>query len=265
MSDPRRGPGIAPDIRSYFDSESTRYLQERYGRPSCDQLSYASRRRLALGMLDPAPGRILDIGSGPGVLTAALLDHGDRVCEVDISLEMLRESRRALARAGGPGRVTVAQARLPELPFPDGSFDTVTCIGVLAYLASPRDGIREIRRVLRSGGVAIVQVSNSRCVTSRVHSSLRRAYHRARAALGGPAVPHLEIPMTAFQYPQLDRDLRSARLAAESWAFYDFRPPLLEWLSPRAALALARRLQRLERSQTLRGLSEGTVVKARAC
>jgi SAM-dependent methyltransferase len=177
---------------------------------------------------------------------------------------MLRESRRLLARDGHAGRATFVEGRLPQLPFPDGSFDTVTCIGVLAYLDRPPEGMREIRRVLRPGGVAIVQVSNSRCVTSRMHSGLRRAYHRARAALGGRAVPHLEIPMAAFRYPQLDWDLRSARLVPESWAFYDFRLPLVEWLAPGVALAFARRLQGLERSRAMRGFSEGTVVKARA-
>jgi SAM-dependent methyltransferase len=251
-------------VRAYFDGESTRYLEQRYQRPGCDQLSYASRRRLALEMLDPAPGRILDIGSGPGVLTASLLERGTRLCEVDISLEMLRESRRLLARDGHAGRATFVEGRLPQLPFPDGSFDTVTCIGVLAYLDHPPDGMREIRRVLRPGGAAIVQVSNSRCVTARLHSALRRIYHHVRAGLGGPSVPHLDIPMAAFRYRQLERDLCSAGLRPEAWAFYDFRPPLLEWLAPRLALAVTRRLQVLERARATRGFSEGAVVKTRA-
>lgn len=264
MSGTRPGPSTAPDVRTYFDGESTRYLEQRYQRPGCDQLSYATRRRLALEMLDPAPGRILDIGSGPGVLTASLLQRGTGLCEVDISLEMLRESRRVLARDGDTRRAAFVEGQLPQLPFPDASFDTVMCIGVLAYLEHPPDGMREIRRVLRPGGAAIVQVSNSRCVTARVHSGLRRLYHRVRARLGKSSAPHLDIPMAPFRYGPLARDLSSAGLRPEVWAFYDFRPPLLEWVAPGLALAVTRRLQALERSRATRGLSEGAVVRTRA-
>ena len=42
------------------------------------------------------------------------------------------------------------------IPFPDASFDLVTCIEAFHYVEDPRHGVHEIRRVLRPGGTAIV-------------------------------------------------------------------------------------------------------------
>lgn len=44
------------------------------------------------------------------------------------------------------------------IPFPDESFDLVTCIEAFHYVEDPRQGVREIGRVLRPGGTAIVTI-----------------------------------------------------------------------------------------------------------
>jgi ubiquinone/menaquinone biosynthesis C-methylase UbiE len=257
--------GRAPQVRSYFDEESSSYLQKRYGGSTCEQLSYESRRRLALELLGNGPGRVIDIGSGPGVFSAELLGRGFRVVEVDVSLEMLRESRGRIAAALSGAPVRYVEGGLPRLPFADGVFDAVLCIGVLAYLPDPAESLREMRRVLRPGGVAIIQVSNALCLTARLHGLIRRGYRRLGEALGGPAYPHLRIPLASFRLRALRRVLEGEGFRLDSWVRYDFRPPLLEWVAPSMALALTRRLQRLERSETMGWAAEGLVLKARAC
>ena len=254
-----------PDVREYFDQEAPRYFDERYVRASCDQFSYQSRRRLALELLGRGPGRVVDIGSGPGVFTSDLLTEGFGIAEVDVSLDMLRESRRRVQTQANRRRVTFVEGRLPDLPFADGAFDAALCIGVLAYLPEPAIGVREVRRILKPGGVAIVQVSNALCPTSRLHSLLRRGYRRLGEALGGPAYPHLRIPLASFRLRDLLRILERERFRVDSWARYDFRPPLLEWLSPSAALAISQRLQHFERSRSLGWAAEGLVLRACAC
>jgi ubiquinone/menaquinone biosynthesis C-methylase UbiE len=254
-----------PDVRAYFDQESSRYLDERYVRPSCDQLSYQSRRRLALELLGHAPGRVVDIGSGPGVFTAALLARGSRVTEVDVSLEMLRQSRRRLPGEVDHPPVLFVEGGLPGLPFADATFDAALCIGVLAYMRDPAESLREIRRVLKPGGVLVLQVSNALCTTARLHAVLRRGYRRLGEALGGPAYPHLRIPLATFRLRGLRRTLAGERVQVETWTRYDFRPPLLEWLAPSAALAVSLRLQRFERANGVGWAAEGLVLRARAC
>jgi SAM-dependent methyltransferase len=257
--------GRAPQVRRYFDEESSRYLQKRYGGSTCEQLSYESRRRLALELLGNGPGRVIDIGSGPGVFSAELLGRGFRIVEVDISLEMLRESRGRIRAAASGSSVRFVEAGLPGLPFADETFDAALCIGVFAYLPDPAESFREIRRVLRPGGVAIIQVSNALCVTARLHGLIRRVYRRLGEALGGPAYPHLRIPLASFRLRTLRRILEGEGFRLDSWARYDFRPPLLEWMAPSMALAMSRRLQRLERSEAMGWAAEGLVLRMRAC
>jgi ubiquinone/menaquinone biosynthesis C-methylase UbiE len=255
--------GPTDPIRDYFDTEARRYTQERYDGSSCDQFAYQARRRLALDMLGAGRGRVLDIGSGPGVLTTELRRNGYHVYALDVSLEMLRESRSG--QAPSPAEPHFTQGRLPELPFVGGSFDAAMAIGVLAYLDDPLGGLTEIRRVLKTGGVAVLQASNAACPTSRLHSFLRRWYRRSAHSIGGRGYPHLEFPLKQFRLGTLRASLRSTSLQIESVAFYDFRPPLLQWIAPHAALATARRLQRFEYSQAIRLLAEGILLKVRAC
>lgn len=255
----------APEVRAYFDRESSRYLDERYVRPSCDQLSYQSRRRLALELLGPGPGRVVDIGSGPGVFSSELLARGFRVVEVDVSLEMLRESRRRIESGSSLQQIRFVEGCLPGLPFADRAFDAALCIGVLAYVPDPAQSLREIRRVLKPGGAVVLQVSNALCLTARLHSAVRRAYRRLGEVLGGPAYPHLRIRLASFRLRAFRRTLEQAGFWVDSWVRYDFRLPLLEWVAPSAALAASRKLQQLERCEAMGWAAEGLLLRVRAC
>lgn len=93
--------------------------------------------------------RALDVGCGPGALTAELVGRlGPRaVAAVDPS-----ESFVAAARARYPG-VDVALASAEDLPFPDDSFDTALAQLVVHFMAEPIAGLTEMSRVTRSDGV----------------------------------------------------------------------------------------------------------------
>lgn len=88
--------------------------------------------------------RILDVGCGTTNLLVALQrDLRAAVCGVDASSAML---------AGGSGRGYVAAARAEQLPFGDHAFDGVVSINLLEHIAEPGRVLREIARVLQSGG-----------------------------------------------------------------------------------------------------------------
>jgi SAM-dependent methyltransferase len=89
---------------------------------------------------------VLDVGTGPGVVAAAALARGAQVTAVDASAEMA--ARAAAACPGADVRVAV----LPDLPFPDASFDAITGNFVINHLGDPAAGLAELRRVLRPGG-----------------------------------------------------------------------------------------------------------------
>ena len=93
--------------------------------------------------------RVLDVGCGPGALTAELVARvgADSVSAVDPS-----ESFVAAARERYP-EVSVQQSSAEQLPFPDGEFDAVLAQLVVHFMSDPVAGVTEMRRVTRQDGV----------------------------------------------------------------------------------------------------------------
>ena len=98
--------------------------------------------------------RVLDVGCGPGTITLGLAQSvaPGEVVGVDLQESMV-ERARALAAERGIANVRFDLADAYELPFPDRSFDAALEHRVLMHLADPIRGLREVRRVLRPGGV----------------------------------------------------------------------------------------------------------------
>jgi ubiquinone/menaquinone biosynthesis C-methylase UbiE len=97
---------------------------------------------------------VLDVGCGPGSITLGLaqaVSPGDAV-GVDLQQRVV-ERARVLAAERGISNVRFEVADAYELPFPDGMFDAALEHRVLMHLADPVRGLREVRRVLRAGGV----------------------------------------------------------------------------------------------------------------
>lgn len=93
--------------------------------------------------------RVLDVGCGPGALTAELVRRvgADAVTAVDPSEPFV-----AAARARNPG-VTVLRASAEQLPFPDQAFDAALAQLVVHFMSDPVAGLAEMARVTRRGGV----------------------------------------------------------------------------------------------------------------
>ncbi len=105
----------------------------------------------AMGSLVPGP-RVLDLGVGPGTsaLEMARADPARGHVGVDVSADMLRRARRHARTAGVPLELVCADAL--ALPLRDGAFDGATGHSILYLLDDARAALREVRRVVRSGG-----------------------------------------------------------------------------------------------------------------
>jgi SAM-dependent methyltransferase len=92
---------------------------------------------------------VLDVGCGPGALTAELVRRvgADRVSAVDPSEPFVE----ACARRN-PG-VRVMQGPAERIPFADASFNAVLAQLVLHFVSEPAAAVEEMRRVLKPGGV----------------------------------------------------------------------------------------------------------------
>ncbi len=91
----------------------------------------------------------LDVGSGPGVLTAELVRRQDSAL---VSAIDPAESFVAAARERLPG-VDIRRAAAERLPFPDGAFDAAFAQLVVHFMTDPVAGLKEMSRVCRPGGI----------------------------------------------------------------------------------------------------------------
>ena len=136
-------------VRRYFDAAVPEYVRSREA-----QLSFQAQKALVLGMLGGAQGRILDLGCGPALLEPDLLALGFEAWGVDVSPAMIEAGR---ARVSHP-KCHLSTGDASALQFASGFFDAVISMGLLEYVPDYRPVLREARRVLRPGGVAIFTV-----------------------------------------------------------------------------------------------------------
>jgi ubiquinone/menaquinone biosynthesis C-methylase UbiE len=142
-----------------------------YGRVAADLLAAAL----------PPGARILDVGTGPGLLPlrVAAACPQFRVDAVDLSPQMIDRARQSAAVTGQVETVTFTVADVAALPFPDATFDLVVSTISQHHWTDPGAGIREINRVLRPDAQAWVY---------DFRWALRRAQTAARTVSPTPVI-----------------------------------------------------------------------------
>jgi ubiquinone/menaquinone biosynthesis C-methylase UbiE len=115
----------------------------------------------AAAFLLPAlrPGmRLLDVGCGPGSITRGLAEHvaPGQVIGLDLSRETLAAARQE-AVARGLTNLEYREGSVYELPFPDAAFDVAYAHQVFQHLREPGTALREMLRVVRTGGLVAVR------------------------------------------------------------------------------------------------------------
>jgi SAM-dependent methyltransferase len=99
-----------------------------------------------------ADAKVLDVGCGPGTITAGLADRVPQghVTAIDAAEGIVEQAR---AEAGDRGNLTFATGDVYGLDYPDDSFDVVHAHQVLQHLSDPVRALREMCRVTRPGGI----------------------------------------------------------------------------------------------------------------
>ncbi len=98
---------------------------------------------------------VLEVGSGAGRFSRVVLEKTDAfLWSVDYSSAIEANLRNNGAIAGG--RLKLFQASITELPFPDGSFDKVFCLGVLQHTPDFEASVRSLIAMARPGGEIVV-------------------------------------------------------------------------------------------------------------
>jgi SAM-dependent methyltransferase/uncharacterized protein YbaR (Trm112 family) len=143
----------------------------------------------------------LEIGCSWGRWTVAAARKGYRVVGIDPSLKGVLAARRVFRQLGIEGHFLVADGRF--LPFPDASFSRVFSYSVLQHLSKENVQIvlPEVRRVLMTGGEALVQLPNVFGVRCLYHE-IRRGFRETRDfEVRYWTVPELKATFSRFVGP----------------------------------------------------------------
>ena len=176
-------------------------------------------------------GRVLDVGSGPGALTALLQDRlgAGSVAAVDPSPRFVDALRRRCPA------VDVREASAERLPFADGTFDVALAQLVVHFMADPVAGLREMRRVTRPGGVLAACVwdhSGDEGPLSAFWRAARDLDPRARgeADLPGARPGHLEALLESAGLGAVRSDV--LRVTVRFTTFDEWWEPFLLGVGP---------------------------------
>ena len=135
-----------------FDDATTRRLEVLYMSPDAVRRRSEVVRLLELRSAE----RVLDIGCGPGFLAAELataVGPGGSVRGIDSSEAMVQTAR---LRCASQPWVSIERGDAETLAFPDAAFDVAVSVQVHEYVKEIEGALRELCRVLRPGGRALI-------------------------------------------------------------------------------------------------------------
>jgi len=177
---------------------------------------------------------VLDLGCGPGPISDFVLSQGARYTGVDVSQAMLD---RVPKRDGVETKIGSSEA----IPFGDNSFDAVVGMGLIEYFDDPRLTLKEIARVTRRNGLAVVTVPNKRSLNRFIlrHSEVVTMLYRMRKP-ASKVIVHRE-----FTPGELNTDMTNFGFRRVGEAYYDFKllPYPITRISSQLAFMINRRVE----------------------
>jgi SAM-dependent methyltransferase len=192
-----------PSLHSYFGDLRRPGWLERFTRYHEDMLRFAD--------FDPDGKRVLEVGSGFGLVLVWLAARGAQAEGVEIVPWMVEDVRTYLVRLSSEirDRVTIRQASASQLPFEDTSLDLVLSIEALSHYLDYEPFLAEAHRVLRQGGKLLV-VDGNNGLNPRTRRNTRGIWALHERDIVDEDDPWLFVPkrqrMIQESFPELDED-----------------------------------------------------------
>jgi len=109
------------------------------------------RNKISASMIGKGK-KVLDVGCGRGDLME-MLQKDNVVLGIDFSIGMLKQCMKK--------GLKVVWGEAIDIPFPDNHFDVVCALGLIEYLPEDSKFIKEVYRVLKPGGIAVISFRNA--------------------------------------------------------------------------------------------------------
>jgi ubiquinone/menaquinone biosynthesis C-methylase UbiE len=154
-------------VQQYFSSK-TKYWSVLYKEDHDKDtfMNYVMRRRkfIVLNLIDKEIGqnkniKVLDVGCGTGVYINELVKRGFNVHGMDISKEMVQKSL-ITVNESKKEQIRLAVGDAESIPFKSNNFDLIIGVGLLEYLPSEINALKEFRRLLKPQGILIFTLPN---------------------------------------------------------------------------------------------------------
>ena len=111
-------------------------------------------------LMGRGPRTLLDVGTGTARLLIKIAEESEMdqvdLVGTDYFEEMVDQASRTITEAGLDGRITLEQSDVHQMPQPDETADLIVSRSTIHHWADPPQAFREIFRLLKRGGVAII-------------------------------------------------------------------------------------------------------------
>jgi ubiquinone/menaquinone biosynthesis C-methylase UbiE len=160
---------------------------------------------------------ILDVGCGGGgaVRILAWAASRGKVYGVDYSKDVLSTARRVNEAQVKQGRVEIKQGSVSDLPFPDDTFDLATAFETTMFWPSLVDDMREVRRVLKPGGILLI--ANEAYADARFEERNTKWSRLAKFQLQTPEQTHQCLVEAGYAQVKIDTIPEKNWIAATAW------------------------------------------------
>lgn len=252
-------------IRDFYNTEASRYVNERYSEETAEGRIALTRRNIVLELCgDGAQRWALDVGCGPAILSQELAARRFVIINMDIAESMLTCGRSTVSDPQN-GYIGWVNGDVHTPPFKPESFDLVVAIGVLGLADHPRELLPTLARILKPQGSLIIQFANLSSPTAYINRYLQALLDRLRLPMGPLFETRLRasaISPARYSYSTMRRLLEQSSFQVRRRIFYDFRPPLFHILPESVKRPTVELLQNLSHFPKLDHLGEGCVIDA---
>ena len=220
----------AQAVRQMFDEIAPRYdLLNHVLSMNVDRLWWRRTARVFTHILSRNHSRVLDLCAGTGDMSVALRSVAAKqgsdpaIGALDFSHQMLQHGQRKYALKN----VQPLEADALQLPLSDNSFDLVVSSFGFRNLANYDAGLREIFRVLRSGGeVGILDFSEPGGLLGKLYGFyFRNVLPRIGTMISGVRGPYEYLPASVHKFPapqQMLARMEAAGFVEPTWTPYTF-------------------------------------------